>query len=476
MHAWIANETQTADFGDERLDRRFAVVLESLSEKPSLSIPAACGGLAETTAAYRFFANERVDAAKVLQPHRDATVERVREQKVVLVAQDTTEADLTRAVEKVGGPLNDEARWGLFAHTQLVLTPERVPLGVLRAEIWSRDPEEFAKTQQEKRRERKNKPIEEKESYRWLQGYRHACQLAEQAPDTTVVSLSDSEGDIYECFAEASAGADKRAEWIVRACQDRALAEGTGSLIQQLMCTRSLGTLRIDVSKRDAATGDQRKRKQARPARKAKVTVRATSVLLRPPARAGTKLLPVRVNAILVREEKPPAASEPLEWLLLTSLPIETFADVCQVIEYYCCRWEIEIYFRVLKSGCNIEELQLETEARVQACLAVYMIVAWRVLFLLMMGRQCPKLSCDAVLSEAEWKSVYTMVANKPAPIQPPLLQGMVAMIAELGGYLGRKHDGPPGPQTMWIGIQRMRDFAAAWSAFGPGRRVTRDV
>jgi Transposase DNA-binding/Transposase Tn5 dimerisation domain len=476
MQAWIANETRTADFGDERLDRRYAMVLDRLSDKPSLSIPAACGGLTETTAAYRFCANRRVDVAKVLQPHQDATLERIREHKVVLAAQDTTEVDLTRREEKVGGPLNDEGRWGVFVHAQLVLTPEGVPLGAVGAEMWSRDPVEFAKSQKEKRQERRSKPIEEKESYRWLEGYRHACALAEQAANTTVVSLSDSEGDIYECFVEGVQGAGKRAEWIVRACQDRALAEGTGNLIQQLACTRKLGTLRIDVSKRDASTGDDRKRKQARPARKAKVTVRAMSVLLRPPSRQGTKLPAVRVNAILVREETPPAGVEPIEWMLLTSLPIEIFADVCTVIEYYCCRWEIEIYFRVLKSGCKIEELQLETAARVQACLALYMIVAWRVLFLLMMGRACPHMTCDAVLSEAEWKSVYMVATNQPAPIAPPTLQSMVSMIAELGGYLGRKHDGPPGPQTMWIGVQRMRDFAAAWGVFGPGCGSTKIV
>lgn len=476
MQSWITNETRTADFGDERLDRRFAVVLDCLSNKPSLSIPAACGGLAETTAAYRFFDNEQVDAAKVLKPHQDATLERIREQKVVLVAQDTTEVDLTRLEEKVGGPLNDEARWGLFDHTQLVLTPERVPLGVTRAEMWSRDPEEFAKSQKEKRQERKNKPIEEKESYRWLKGYRHACSLAEQAPDTMVVSLSDSEGDIYECFVEGVGGQGKQAEWIVRACQDRALVEGMGSLIQALACKRALGTLRIHVSKRNATTGGDRKRKQARLARKATVRVRAAQVLLRPPSRKGTKLQAIYVNAILVREEKPPVGAEPIEWLLLTSLPIATFADVSTVIEYYCCRWEIEIYFRVLKSGCKIEELQLETELRMQACLAVYMIVAWRVMFLLMMGRECPKLSCDVVLSDAEWKAVYMVATNKAAPSKAPSLQSMVSMIAELGGYLGRKHDGPPGPQTMWIGVQRMRDFAAAWAAFGPGRGSTKLV
>lgn len=164
MQAWIAVETQTADFGDERLDRRYALVLDQLSQKPSLSIPAACQGLAETTAAYRFFANDRVSPQKVLDPHGAATLQRIREQKVVVIPQDTTEVDLTRQQEKVGGPLSDEHRWGLFAHPLLALTPERVPLGVVGAEMWSRDEEELKRSQKEKARERKQLPIEEKES------------------------------------------------------------------------------------------------------------------------------------------------------------------------------------------------------------------------------------------------------------------------------------------------------------------------
>lgn len=476
MQAWIASETRTADFGDERLDRRYALVLNDLSEKPSLSIPAACGGLAETTAAYRFFSNERVDAAKVLQPHRDATVQRVGEHAVVVVAQDTSEVDLTRAQEKVGGPLNDETRWGLFVHPLLAMTPQRVPLGVIAATIWGRDPEEFAKSQEEKRRQRKGKLIEDKESYRWLQGYRQACALAAEVPGTQVIAVSDSEGDIYECFLEGSPPEGPPADWIVRACQDRALAEQEGHILQALLCTRPLGKLTIQVSPRAASTADGRKRRQARAGRKAQVTVRATRLCVRPPSRPGVKWPAVSVNAILVREERPPAGEEAIEWLLLTSLAIGTFADVRQVIDYYCCRWEIEIYFRVLKSGCKVEELQFEHAARLQACLAVYLIVAWRVLFVMMLGRQCPELPCTAVLSAEEWQSLYVIATAKPLPRKPPSLGQMVEIIAEYGGWLGRKHDGPPGPQAMWIGIQRMRDFAVAWASFGPGRKAAGDV
>lgn len=268
------------------------------------------------------------------------------------------------------------------------------------------------------------------------------------------------------------------ADFIVRACQNRAtLSEAQPLLWPTLARKTVLGQLTIQVSRRAASTGDvSKKRKQARDARTARVTIRAARVRLRGPDRPGHKLADIEVNAILVREEKPPQGAEPIEWLLLTSLPITTYAEVLAVIAYYCCRWEIEIYFRTLKSGCQIEDLQFERQDRYEVCLAVYLIVAWRVLHLLMLGRTCPEMNCEAVLSEAEWKSVYVIVQEEEPPAEPPSLSAMVKMIAKLGGYLDRKHDGPPGPQTMWIGLQRMRDFAIAWTAFRPTRSTKRCV
>lgn len=467
MQAWIEMETKGADFGDQRLDARYQRLLEQLSDKPSLSIPAACGGQAETAAAYRFFDNEKTDPHKVLAPHRRATLERVRAEAVVIAAQDTTEIDLTRKEEKIGGPLNDVNHWGLYVHPVLLLTPQRVPLGVANVAMWSRDPQGFDKTAEQRRAERRAKAFEDKESRRWRQGYEAACRVAAEAPDTQVICVSDSEGDIYECLLAGAPVGGGRAEWIVRGCQDRALVEDKRLLPLLAVCP-ALGQLTIQVSKREATTGDGRKRRLPRASRAATVTVRSARTQLRPPPRPGASLPAVWVNAVLVREDNPPPGEEPVEWLLLTSLPVETFAEACAVIEYYCCRWEIEVYFRVLKSGCKIEDLQFEAEARFQVCLALYLIVAWRVLYVLKLGRECPDLSCEAVFTPAEWQSVYAIAQGTAAPKTPPTLAVLIPIIASLGGYLGRKHDGPPGPQTMWIGLQRLRDFALAWSAFGP--------
>jgi len=469
MPSWIEDELRTVDLPDTRLNDRFRVLLDRLSDKPTLSIPAACNGWAETQAAYRFFDNERVDDQRLLKPHVDATLARVRQQPVVLIAQDTTELALTRAEERVGGPLGDEDHWGVHSHVALAMTPERVALGLVSSQTWARDPATF-----HKRTKKQGKPIEQKESYRWLEGYRRACAVAAQAPQTRVIALSDSEGDIYECFATSAEGDGPKADWIVRACQDRCVRAGDEKAEDKLFATVAagpiLGRLEIEVSARKARSHDGSKRRQARSARTTRVTVQACRAVLQAPDRLGREAPHVPVQAVLVREIQPPAGEAATEWLLLTSLPATTFAQACDVIGYYACRWEVEVYFRVLKSGCAVEELQFETTERFVNCLAVYQIVAWRVLFALRLGRECPDMPCGTVFDEAEWRAVYQVMKGEAAATTPSLGE-MVSWIAQLGGYLNRKGDGPPGPQTMWIGMQRARDFALTWIAIKNPRR-----
>jgi hypothetical protein len=181
----------------------------------------------------------------------------------------------------------------------------------------------------------------------------------------------------------------------------------------------------------------------------------------------------VEITAILASEPHPPAGEAPVEWLLLTNLPADTPEQALEKLQWYLCRWQIEVYFRILKSGCRIEKLQLETLQRLEPVLAFYMIVAWRVLFLTMLGRACPQMPCDLVFDTAEWQAVYIVTERKPPPDTPPTLNQMVRMVAGLGGFLGRKSDGFPGPQTLWIGLQRAADFVLAMEAqrgVGEGR------
>jgi len=349
MQSWIEDELQTADLGDQRLNRRFGKLLDQLSSKPSQSIPAACGGWADIQAAYRFFDNDEVTPAKVLAPHRDATVGRCREQPVVLIAQDTSELELTRPQEKVGGPLGDEDHWGFHIHPCMAMTPDQVPLGILHAHMWARDINDY-----HKRLQAKSKPIEDKESFRWLEGYQQACALRRQI-DSQVVSLSDSEGDIYECFlAWTDTSAGPTADFIVRACQNRCVA-ATDGLYEKDVTTLLweaaekapvYGRRQIEVCARPALTGDGSQRRQARSARAASVTLQAATITLQGPTRRqkgqlSRKLPDVTINVVLAREENPPAGEPAIEWLLVTSLPVTTLSEIETVVDYYCCRWLI---------------------------------------------------------------------------------------------------------------------------------------
>lgn len=469
---WVIEEMASVDLEDARLNARIKMVLTWFAERPSASIPAACGGYAETASAYRLFDNPAVDFDSVLAPHAEATRRRIAAQPVALLVQDTTELDLTRPAAQVkgAGPLDAGPRRGLFLHLMHAFAPDGTPLGTVRAEHWARDPE--APTNAESTRaERAATPIEEKESHRWLEGIRTAREVAEACPGTRIVCVADSESDIDEVIAEGMAS-PRPADWIVRACQDRATVGAAAARIREAaLATPVLATEQIEVRGRQAKLAcETRGRRQPRESRSAEVEIRAATVTLRGPWRPGGDLPDVTVNVVLVREVSPPEGDVPVEWLLLTSLPIDSAERVRDVIAYYRCRWMAEVFFRTLKSGCRVEGRRFETLERLLPCLAIYLIVAWRTLYVCRLGRGLPEIGCDAVFSASEWKSVWVVVRREPPPASPPPLREMVRLVAQLGGYVNRKtRADEPGPQTLWLGLQRMHDHARCWDIFGPG-------
>ncbi len=469
---WAEQEMATVDLGDERLDARAEMLLSAMGSRPNLSIPAACLGRAEMKAAYRFFDNDKVTFAKVLEPHIERTRERVAEQPVVLLVQDTSEIDLTRPEQEVKGVGDlDGSRRGFLLHEMQAFTPEGTPLGTVWAEILNRREGVSHASAAEKREQRRQLPIEEKESLRWLTGLRQARALAQQTPATQCICITDSEGDIYELFAEPRG--ERPVHWLIRACQDRALEGQRGwHMRDQVLSMPVLYEVELLIRGRQAKTpAEDRARRQNRETRHAKVEVRATTLALRPPDRRGHQLPPVTVNVVFVREANPPAGEPPVEWLLVTTLPIETPQQVRTIVAYYCVRWCIEVLFRVLKSGCRIERRRFEHVERVLPCLALCQIVAWRTLFVCRLGRGCPDLDCEAIFEPSEWKAVWVAVHRKKPPRTTPRLSAMVHLIASLGGYVERKN-GEPGPQTVWIGLQRMYDLAWAWDTFGPQAKI----
>jgi hypothetical protein len=446
--SWAAQEMLRANLGDKRLNRRVSKVLHQLAQRPEGSVPSAFQSWRETLAAYRFFDNEKVSAEKVLEPHRDATLERVQEFPVVLCVQDTTELDFTGKSQIQGlGPLSQKSALGLYIHPTLAITPERLCLGVVDQWSWVRDAEDHGGKD---RQHRLRRSLEEKESLRWVEGYRRVCDWQSTLSQTRLVYMADGDSDLFELFEEGETG---EADWLIRASQDRALAGG-GLLKATLRETEILGTLDFDLP------GNAQ-----RAQRHVVQTLRAARLKLRPPYRPDKKLPVVEVTAILAWEENPPEGVEPIEWLLLTNLEVRSAQEAREKVQWYVCRWQIEVYFRILKSGCRVEELQLQERDRLEVALALYMIVAWRVLYLIMLGRTLPEISCEAVLGPEEWKAVYLVTQRKKPPSQPPALQEMLVLIATLGGFLARKGDGPPGPKALWIGLQRTRDFVLALQA-----------
>jgi hypothetical protein len=476
LSAWVREEVKDADLHDKRLNARLAKILDQLGGSPSASIPAACGGYAELVAAYRFFDNEKIGFENVLQPHIEATMRRMSKHPLVIVAQDTTEFDLTRPEQQVvgAGTLDGNARRGAFLHPLVGFTPDGTPLGTLYAEVWTRDdPSPSEKSQREA--DRKRIAIEEKESLRWLETYQQAREHAEAMPETQFVCVADSEADVYEVL-QAAQEEPNTLDWIIRACYDRALHKGEADdetsphhLRERVLNEDVLFEQTIFVRGRKAKIHcEKRSRRQPRESRTTDVEVRVANVTLRAPWRHDRKLRDVAVNVILVTEVDPPEGDIPVEWILLTSLPIDNEEQVRIVIQYYCVRWMIEVFFRTLKSGCRAEERRFEHLDRVLPCLAVYLIVTWRTLFVCRLGREFPEISCEAVFEPAEWKSVYHVTQKAPPPKKPPSLRQMIRMVAQLGGYVNRKRSDDPGPQTVWLGLQRTHDLAACWLAFGP--------
>jgi Transposase Tn5 dimerisation domain/Transposase DNA-binding len=476
---WVADEMKTADLNDKRLEQRMNRLVSQLAARPTASVPAACGGHAEMTAAYRFFANGKVRFDRVLEPHIDRTRARIAARPVALLVPDTTEVDVTRPEQQVrgAGPLAGDTRRGVFLHAMHAFTPDGTPLGTLQAIPWARD-DDAATNATKTRAERAAEPIEEKESFRWLLSMEQAGAEAARCPGTRIVCVADSEADIYDVIAAGMEG-PRAADWIIRSCQDRALVDDLEDrsvrdyLREEVLSTPVLDRRTITVrGRRTKVACEDRGRRQPRVSRKAVVEVRAARVTLRAPRRSAGQLPDITVNVVLVTEVDPPPGDAPVEWILLTSLPIDTMDQVRLVVQYYTTRWMVEVFFRTLKSGCRVEDRRFEHIDRLLPCLAIYLIVAWRVLYVCRLGRDCPDISCEAVFEPSEWQSVYQVVRKQPPPEVAPKLREMVRMVAQLGGYVNRKRDDEPGPQTVWLGLQRLHDMALCWETFGPGAKT----
>ena len=452
---WIEAELNMADLGDRRLTGRLLQMTGMFYAKPTANIPQACGSAKAAKAAYRFLDNEKVDWKAILQAHYQSTEERLSNERLVLVAQDTTTLNYTDHPHTKGlGPIgsHSEKTRGLMVHDTMSFTARGTPLGLLDVQCWARG-------QIGSRHQRHSKPIEQKESWKWIESYRKVSAIQKRCPKTRLVLMADREADIHEVFAEQATTA-RGAQLLIRAERSRNRRafdeqDNCGFLWPMLQKREPVGTREILVPPNEQ-----------RAARQAVLEVRTMPVILRPPVRK--KNMPeVQVWAVLAKELDPPEKVPPLEWMLLSSVEVKDEQDAYERLEWYARRWGIEIYHRILKSGCRIEARQLETATRLQNCLAIDMIVAWRIHHLTFLGEETPEVPCTVYFSDSEWKALATFVNKvKQPPQKPPSLNEAVRLLGKLGGHLGRKGDGHPGSEVLWRGMARLADVENAYDLY----------
>jgi hypothetical protein len=449
---WCFKEFSSIKLGDKRLDRRLLKVASDLLNDPAKPIHATCDNWAEAKAAYRLFDNSKLEDATLLTIHQNETVKRAEKSDEILFAiQDTTVLNYTHHPKKQLNKINknpgfEKPTVGCFLHNTLLMTESGLPLGLLDQKIYQNNSEEKIN--------HKRRPITEKQSYKWIESLKMTRSLCSEKE---IITIGDRESDIFELFAEAY---DIDAKLLVRATKDRILvkdATNQDTLWKRMKTALLAGVETIKLPAR-----------HNQPERSATLEIRYATIVLKPPQRhadaKGKILLSVKMQAIWLYEPLPPAGIQRLEWMLLTNVPVISLEDAVRMGKWYRLRWQIECYHRILKSGCKIEECRLETYERLKKYLRLKSIIAFRLFWLTIVNRTNSKESCNKVLEDHEWKALYCYInKTKQVPEDPPSVRETIRMIAKLGGFLGRKHDGEPGMTYIWRGWEKLTLIAEFW-------------
>lgn len=415
-------------------------MMEALARNPVDSIPRACEGWAQTKGAYRWLENERVKVYHLNKAIKDTAARKCKGEKTVLAVQDTTVLSYNKALETKGlGCTQTPGSRGMLLHTTLAVREDGLPLGALEIDIWNRDREEYGK-----KKNRKQLPIEEKESGKWLRGVHSVSETLSALPEDErprVIHVCDREADIMEMYTHCG---EHGAGMVIRGTHNRYVKNEAGEVGKAFAMLRRQPpryTERIAVP-----------RKRGQPAREATVEVRAQRYTLCD--RTGNDE-GVSLNLVEVVEVHPPEGVTPLLWRLWTTEPIQTREQIQRVIGIYKCRWRIEEYHRTLKSCCRVEVLRLKKTAGLKKATVLYATLAIRIMQLRDIARLAPDAPCTRVLSEEEWKTLWILTHKKPPKkgTPPPTIKQATLWIGGLGGHLGRKGDGMPGVQTLCKGL-----------------------
>ena len=431
-------------FGDERLNKRFPRLIEQLAGKPSASISAACLDPYQAKAAYRFIGNDEVTTEALTNTTRGVTIENIKSAKpsILLIPQDTTDLNYTnlKATEGLGTIAGSISLRGFYAHSAIAVSESGDVYGLLAQKMWVRQDENFGVAV-----DRSKIPIEEKESYRWLETMVNA--QASLPEDIFAVHICDREGDIFELFCKAG---EIKANYLCRIQYNRIVndEDDTKKLLEYIAGAPEAGRITLHVP-RDSHT--------KRAERDALLEIKyGKCTLPKPRNLAKNDEIPESIEAYFVAatETDAPNGQEKILWRLITNVTINSFEEAVTLIQWYTQRWKIETFHKTLKSGCKVEELQYESAKKLMKLTAIYSIIALQIMDLSYMARTHPEESCEKCLTEDEWKILYRVAKKtKKLPEKPPTIKEAVVMIAKLGGFLARKSDGFPGVTVIWRGL-----------------------
>lgn len=461
----IISEVQRVTGMNRHLVTRLGLTLTTLaSQADNESVSQVASTSSERVAISRFFNNENVNADAILASHARMTEERAESHEVVLFAQDTTEISLPERGDGIG-TTNDNKTFGYFIHPLLAMTTDGLPLGCFAHKIWTRNIDR--KTGNTRENMLRRTPFEEKESYRWYEGYQTTGEFARRHPGITSVCLADSEADMYNLLAMDRP--TPNLHLVVRAFRDRLHVDEDESkevvrIGDKLLSSPVLGTYKIKARAR--TTKDKGKRHELHDERDATVEMHACPIRFqRPPLNHNPKKY-VSMNAVLVKEVDVPQGETPIEWVLLTTLIVNTYDDAKKVVDYYKKRWQIEIFFRTLKEGCAIEKRRHGSFKSAQTCASLLMIIAWHIMAITYTARQRPKESCLSYFEPNEVNALYAFIdKTQDFPKEMPTLGDFIVKLAALGGY-SPKSKYPPGVKVIWKAIRDLILITTCWEQF----------
>ena len=446
----IAKELGAAKLGDARRSARLERIAEAVMERPGTSLPVAMGSDAALEAAYRFLNNDDIEARAILAPHIAATADRVAAGGVAYCISDTTELRFGGAERGGMGPLQGGGS-GFLAHLGLAVAADgsRLPLGILGVETIVRPPKRKGR-----RGTKKSRRAPDSESQKWIR----VATAAEEAVGgrAQLVHLMDREADIYGLLASL---VERGSRFVVRVAQNRNAEDedGVGKLFELLDGGREVVTRNVPLSRRLRATKQHPKRSE----RRADLTLSSQTLTLHRPASARRTLPPVlTLNFVHAFEKHPPDGEKSVEWKLVTTEPCSNPKQVEAVIDAYRTRWVIEELNKALKTGCGIQNSQLECFDSIFNLLAISLPVAVQLLALRTLAAEQKHSLAIAALSPTQLMVLRAMAKNVSLPKEPTAEQALLA-IASLGGHIRR--NGPPGWIVLGRGFQDLVRYVEAW-------------